>query len=157
MKDISAYFNGMFQGIEADRLNNGCKLLPTKKRNTPSTFIHIVHHLTVTKNPPVLGKTNTFFEINDGSHITTLTISYWKTVEHLHAFAHSPAHREGWDWWLKGRKEYPHLGIYHETFAAPAGHWENIYENMVPIGMGMFFFLICLIFGLYVSIVGVDG
>ena len=26
-----------------------------------------------------------------------VTISYWKDIEHLHAFAHGPTHRLGWD------------------------------------------------------------
>ena len=51
MKDMSAYFNGMFEGVVADRLNNGCKL-PTyqilvqkkKTRNTARTFTYVGSH-----------------------------------------------------------------------------------------------------------------
>ncbi|KAL8767742.1 MAG: hypothetical protein Q9209_005828 [Squamulea sp. 1 TL-2023] len=65
------------------------------------------------------------------------TMSYWKSIEHLHAFAQGPSHRKGWDWWSsKARKEFPHIGIMHETFEAPKGRWENIYEGFVPVGMG---------------------
>lgn len=67
---------------------------------------------------------------------TLLTLSYWKSAAHLHAYAHSPTHRAGWDWWAKANKSYPHIGIMHETFAVPAGGWENIYQNFWPVGMG---------------------
>lgn len=65
-----------------------------------------------------------------------VTISYWKDIEHLHAFAQGPTHRLGWDWWAAQNKKYPHLGIMHETYAVPKGAWENIYQNCHPLGMG---------------------
>ena len=65
-----------------------------------------------------------------------VTITYWKDIEHLHAFAQGPTHREGWDWWAAENKKYPHLGIMHETYAVPKGGWENIYQNFQPFGMG---------------------
>ena len=65
-----------------------------------------------------------------------VTISYWKSIEHLHAFAHGPTHRLGWDWWAAQNKKYPHIGIMHETYGVPTGAWENIYQNFQPFGMG---------------------
>lgn len=67
-----------------------------------------------------------------------ITLSYWKSMDHLHAFARGDAHRQGWDWWNKTVKEHDHLGIMHEVYAVPTSHWENIYVNMHPFGMGMF-------------------
>lgn len=64
-----------------------------------------------------------------------LTISYWKDIEHLHAFAHGSTHRLGWDWWTAENKKHPHIGIMHETYAVPKGAWENIYQNCQPVGM----------------------
>ncbi|KAK3706950.1 hypothetical protein LTR37_012449 [Vermiconidia calcicola] len=58
-----------------------------------------------------------------------LTVCYFRTVEGLHAFAHSKYHRGGWDWWNKEYNNMPHLSIYHETYHAPAGNWESIYVN----------------------------
>ena len=73
----------------------------------------------------------------DGANgIKTIHISYWKSIEHLHAFAHSPSHREGWAWWDEYRKHSSDIGIYHETYLSPAGHWETIYENCQPLGLG---------------------
>ncbi|KAL9023793.1 MAG: hypothetical protein Q9180_008104 [Flavoplaca navasiana] len=68
---------------------------------------------------------------------TILNISYWQSLSHLHAFAQSPAHRSGWEWWgTRARKRYPHLGIMHETYEAAKGRWENVYDGFGPVGMG---------------------
>lgn len=82
-----------------------------------------------------LGKTNPMPMATAGGN-ALVTISYWKDIEHLHAFALGPTHRLGWDWWAAQNKKYPHLGIMHETYAVPKGAWENIYQNCHPLGMG---------------------
>ena len=64
-----------------------------------------------------------------------ITLSYWRTFEGLHTFAHAPVHREGWDWWNQITKSHPHMGIMHETYAVPKGRWENVYQAFWPIGM----------------------
>lgn len=61
---------------------------------------------------------------------------YFRNYEGLHKFAHSDLHREGWDWWNKTLKQHAHLGIFHETYHSPAGHWEAIYGNFEPSGIG---------------------
>lgn len=63
-------------------------------------------------------------------------ISYWRSVEDLHEYAHSPLHREAWQWWERTLKENDYLGINHEIFEANPGHWENVYVNFQPTGMG---------------------
>lgn len=83
-----------------------------------------------------LGKSSGFTAAQDGAGNAIITISYWRSIEHLHAFAHGDAHRAGWDWWNRTIKQHDHLGIMHETFAVPANGWENIYVNFHPIGMG---------------------
>lgn len=57
-------------------------------------------------------------------------------MAHLHAFARGPAHQAGWTWFNKVTKTHPHLGMMHEVYAIPKGHWENIYKNITPFGMG---------------------
>ena len=64
-----------------------------------------------------------------------LALSYWKDIEHLHAFARGPSHTTGWNWWGETQKQWPHIGIFHETYNVPAGGWETIYQNFHPIGM----------------------
>lgn len=65
-----------------------------------------------------------------------ITISYWRSAGHLHAFARGAAHRKGWDWFQRSTKQHPHLGIMHELYSVPAGHWENTYLNFNPFCMG---------------------
>ncbi|KAI1206484.1 uncharacterized protein F4807DRAFT_439329 [Annulohypoxylon truncatum] len=64
-------------------------------------------------------------------------IMYWKNIESLHNYAHGPEHMAGLRWWSQGAgKKYPHLSVFHETYIAPKGHFENIYLNCKPLGFG---------------------
>ncbi|MCJ1285888.1 hypothetical protein MMC26_005230 [Xylographa opegraphella] len=81
-----------------------------------------------------LGKTFPLTSAEQGSGNVLLTLSYWKSIEHLHAFARGPTHRAGWDWMNKQLKNSHSLGIMHETYMAPYGHWENVYANFRPFG-----------------------
>ncbi|RDW91134.1 hypothetical protein BP5796_02299 [Coleophoma crateriformis] len=65
-----------------------------------------------------------------------LNLMYFRSHEHLQAFAHSAVHRQGWDWWTKNRKDFGHIGISHEVYSVPAGRWETIYTNYHPAGFG---------------------
>ncbi|WPH04619.1 Hypothetical protein R9X50_00751100 [Acrodontium crateriforme] len=64
-----------------------------------------------------------------------LMVGYFRTVEGLHKFAHSPLHREAWVWFNKMTKKYPHISIYHETYHVPQAHYEAIYSNSHPGGI----------------------
>ena len=46
-----------------------------------------------------LGKANTMPMATAGGN-ALVTISYWKDIEHLHAFAQGSTHRVGWDWFV---------------------------------------------------------
>lgn len=59
-------------------------------------------------------------------------------MAHLHEFARGPAHQEGWRWFEKMTKTHAHLSFMHEVYAMPKGHWENVYRNFTPFGMGEF-------------------
>jgi heme-degrading monooxygenase HmoA len=68
---------------------------------------------------------------------TVVFLSYWKTLDGLHAFAQADAHRKGWLWWDRGANEkYKHIGIAHEVYEVPAGNWENIFHNFPKFGIG---------------------
>ncbi|KAG8528687.1 uncharacterized protein KY384_006374 [Bacidia gigantensis] len=71
---------------------------------------------------------------NRGNFLVVL--SYWKSLDHLRDFAAHSVHAEGRKWWERTRQQWPHIGIFHETYVVPPGHWETIYENMWPFGMG---------------------
>lgn len=43
-------------------------------------------------------------------------LTYWKSIEHLHAWALLDAHQVGLRWYLTNQaKEFPHIGILHEN------------------------------------------
>ena len=81
-----------------------------------------------------LGRTATLFDISDGEGITTFWISYWKDLKGLQEFATSSAHRLGQNAYLK--KEFPYMGVMHETYHSPKGSWETIYDNVPRLGLG---------------------
>ena len=66
----------------------------------------------------------------------TMVILYFRTHAGLDSFAHSPLHREAWDWWNKTFKQHPDVGIMHEVYEVPRGKWENIYVNYHRSGIG---------------------
>ncbi len=71
-----------------------------------------------------------------GGGSALITISYWRSIDHLHAFAASPIHKEGWEWYGQIQRKWPHIGILHETFEAKKNGWENVYSHSWPVGMG---------------------
>jgi heme-degrading monooxygenase HmoA len=66
----------------------------------------------------------------------TMTIMYFKTAEHIQAFATGPLHRKSLAWWAKHAAEYPHLGIFHETYQVRAKNWETVYAHTKPMMAG---------------------
>ena len=65
-----------------------------------------------------------------------VTLSYWKSIDHLRTFAAQSSHAEVRRWWERTRQQWPHIGIFHETYDVPPCHYETIYENFHPFGMG---------------------
>lgn len=93
---------------------------------TSAPGTHTPHILT---NKTVLGET-TWIEANARqSNNQVMAACYFRSLEELHRYAHSPLHREAWNWWNSITKTHPHLSIMHEVYHAPKGHWENIYVN----------------------------
>jgi hypothetical protein len=71
-----------------------------------------------------------------GSNNTGMTVIYFRNIEGLNKFAQDPMHREAWEWWNRFKDDYPHIGIFHETFVALPGAWETIYHHIRPVLMG---------------------
>lgn len=88
-----------------------------------------------------LGNTPMMVTEDDGSRqdvkgINMTWLSYWKTLEGLHKFTRAEAHMKGQLWWERGAQEkHPHLGVMHEVYEVPAGHWENVFHNYRPFGI----------------------
>jgi len=67
-----------------------------------------------------------------------VTVQYWRSFEHLEAFARDKddPHLEVWRNYWKRVGKSGRTGIWHETFMVKAGEYEAIYGNMPPIGLG---------------------
>ena len=61
----------------------------------------------------------------------TTSVMYFRSVEHLHKFAHGKSHRAGWTWWDEMTKQgkVNEISISHEIYVVPKGGFENIYVN----------------------------
>ncbi|PGH12780.1 hypothetical protein AJ80_06604 [Polytolypa hystricis UAMH7299] len=81
-----------------------------------------------------LGKSSMLVASEEKGGITFLWLTYWKTLEGLRDFAAGDSHRTVQMQWLA--KQYPYLGIMHETYHSPSGSWENIYHDFQPFGLG---------------------
>jgi heme-degrading monooxygenase HmoA len=71
-----------------------------------------------------------------GAGITV--VQYWRTVEDIYAYAASAdhEHRPAWAAFnARARRSPGVVGIWHETFAVPAGGHESIYVSMPPTGL----------------------
>lgn len=87
---------------------------------------------------------NTYIGAERASNNETMIIAYFRTYEGLSTFSHAPGgiHRQAWSYWSdnvmgKGKSgEGQMFSILHETYEMPAGHWENIYVNCQPTGLG---------------------
>ncbi|KAF2821383.1 hypothetical protein CC86DRAFT_459045 [Ophiobolus disseminans] len=88
-----------------------------------------------------LGNTPALYTQDDGTRqdtkgSTAVYLSYWKSLEGLHRFAHAGPHMKGQLWWENGAmNNFPHLGVSHEVYEVPAGNWENVYHNFRPFGI----------------------
>ena len=68
-----------------------------------------------------------------------LTVTqYWKSFEHLEAYAKArdKAHLPAWQAFNKSVASNGDVGIWHETYVVKAGSYENVYNNMPPFGLG---------------------
>ncbi len=69
-------------------------------------------------------------------------VQYWRSVDDIYAYAHDPgqAHRPAWlEFYRRGRGSAGAVGIWHETYAVPAGAAESLYVDMPPMGLSAAF------------------
>jgi len=69
---------------------------------------------------------------------TIILIQYWRSMEQLLAYAKNKQaqHLPAWQSFNKAAGTDGSVGIWHETYAASPGTYENIYVNMPPFGLG---------------------
>ncbi len=65
-------------------------------------------------------------------------IQYWRSFEHLHAYARARerAHLPAWAEYNRLVRDNDAVGIWHETYLVRAGEYEAIYGNMPTHGLG---------------------
>lgn len=68
---------------------------------------------------------------------TTTMIQYWRSFEHLEAFAKNPAdpHLPAWRAFNAKVGASGDVGVYHETYRVGPGQHESIYANMPVMGL----------------------
>ena len=68
----------------------------------------------------------------------TMLVQYWRSVEHLEAFA--TAREElplpAWQRFNQAVGSNGDVGIWHETYLIDPGKYENVYNNMPAYGLG---------------------
>ena len=69
---------------------------------------------------------------------TTISLQYWRSFDHLEAYARSTEaeHLPAWRDFNKKIRNNGNVGIWHETFMVRAGEYEAIYANMPHFGLG---------------------
>lgn len=71
---------------------------------------------------------------------TVCLIQYWRSFEHLEAYARD-RERKHWPAWAAFNKAIGTdgtVGIFHETYCVPEGGFETVYGNMEPFGLARF-------------------
>jgi fumigallin biosynthesis monooxygenase-like protein len=68
-----------------------------------------------------------------------MVLQYWKSAEHLRAYAHAAgkAHLPAWQAFNRRIGTDGDVGIWHETYVVPKGHAESVYVNMPRYGLGL--------------------
>ena len=69
-------------------------------------------------------------------------VQYWRSVEDIYAYANDPDHEHRpamRAFYARSRRATRAVGIWHETFAVPAGGHESLYVAMPPTGLGKAF------------------
>ena len=89
---------------------------------------HMLNYLTDHPEKGLLGYEHAGFTI----------IQYWRSFEHLEAFARddSDPHLAVWRNYWKRVGRSSRTGIWHETYLVRDGEYETIYNNMPPRGLG---------------------
>lgn len=66
-----------------------------------------------------------------------MTLQYWRSYDHLHAYAHArdKAHLPAWAAFNKAARCNTAVGVYHESYLQKPGSYETVYVNMPRFGL----------------------
>jgi hypothetical protein len=67
-----------------------------------------------------------------------MDVQYWRSIDDLHRYAEAgdKQHKPTWKKFYQRLFRNASVGIWHETFIVPAGHYESVYVNMPRVGLG---------------------
>jgi hypothetical protein len=85
---------------------------------------------------PELGFLGTEYFLSFGNRAPML-VQYWKSFEHLEAYARGKdhAHLPAWRNFNRKAAKSGSVGIFHETYVVAAGKTESVYANMPRFGL----------------------
>lgn len=97
---------------------------------TAAAMPRILAHLAKDSEAGLLGSEQWFGR-------TTILLSYWRSPEHLQRFAAASdaPHLGAWRRFVKRVGNDGTVGVWHETYVAPAGSREVVYVNMPSFGL----------------------
>ena len=69
---------------------------------------------------------------------TVILVQYWRSIDHLIEYSKNTnaAHLPAWQAFNKAIGNDGTVGIWHETYKAGPGTYENVYVNMPAFGLG---------------------
>ncbi len=69
---------------------------------------------------------------------TTILVQYWRSLEQLFTYAKDKdaVHLPAWRDFNRRIAATGDVGVWHETYRVLPGHYENVYVNMPPFGLG---------------------
>lgn len=116
------------------RSNSPLRMFAPGFREISQHFNRMIRSLESSPESGFLGA-STWISTERSAGNEVATLSYWRSVEDIHAFALGRVHREAMEWW--GEEERKHLGIMHEVFVIPKKFgWEGVYVNYPRTGLG---------------------
>ena len=70
---------------------------------------------------------------------TIMAVQYWRSFEHLTAYAKAADHEHlpAWREFNRTVRASGDVGIFHETYRVGPGTAESLYANLPPFGMGL--------------------
>ncbi|WP_433498106.1 DUF4188 domain-containing protein [Sphaerimonospora sp. CA-214678] len=112
-------------GMRINRFRALRKWLPVARAMTP-----MLKELQVDPAHGLLGFENFF------NGRTTLMVQYWRSMDHLLAYAKNrdANHWPAWQRFFREAYRSEAVGIWHETYAVSG--YETVYVNMPPFGLG---------------------
>ncbi|SEB62314.1 DUF4188 domain-containing protein [Terriglobus roseus] len=85
---------------------------------------------------PELGLLHAEFFMNLADR-NVMTLQYWRSYDHLHAYAHArdKAHLPAWAAFNRAARGNAAVGVYHESYLQKPGTYETVYVDMPRFGL----------------------